>query len=105
MASNDLLPAGFTSDGSARNREDDDSMASSNGETEDDRGPVSLQAKRLRRGFQMISSTGSDIFNVLKDGAGLRSEKLCTTCKRIPFAECLPGDAEEDDDPVDLNPG
>jgi len=104
MASNDPFPASRTSNGSSRDFEDDDSMESiekEGGDKKSDMGWGSSQASNMRRGFHRISSRGSDILNVLKDGAGLQAENLCTTCKKIPFAECLPGDAEEYDEGTD----
>jgi hypothetical protein len=104
MASNDPFPAGRTSNGSPGDYEDDDSMVSIKGEGDDkkyDMGLDSPQVSNIRRGFIKIKTQGSDMLNALKDGAGFRAEKLCTTCKKIPFAECLPDDAEEDDEGTD----
>jgi hypothetical protein len=104
MASNDPFPIDRTSNGSSEDCEDDDSMASMKGKGEDKKyamGLGSSQASNLRRGFHRISSRGSDLVNVLRDEAGLQAKKLCTACKRIPFAECLPGDAKEIDKGTD----
>jgi hypothetical protein len=101
MASNDPFPASRMSNGSSEDCEDDDSMASIKGKSEDKNHALGLgssQVSNVRRSFQRISSRGSDLLNVLKDGAGLQTEKLCTACKKIPFVECLPGNAEEDDE-------
>jgi hypothetical protein len=104
MASNDSFPMGRMSNGSSEDCKDDDSMASIKGEGEDKKyamGLGSLQASNMRRSLQKISSKGSDILNVVKDGVGLQTEKLCTACRKIPFVECLPGNAEEIDDGTD----
>lgn len=104
MASNDPFPAGRTSNGSSVDYEDDDSMASIKGEGEDkkyDMGFVSTQASSMRRGAQRFASGFSDALNVLKHEASLQTENLCTACKKIPFAECLPGNDEEDGEGTD----
>ncbi|KAJ6278926.1 heterokaryon incompatibility protein-domain-containing protein [Bipolaris maydis] len=100
MVSNDPFPAGRASNGSSGDYEDDDSMASIKGEGEDKKYDMdfgSKQASNMRRSFQSITSNCSDVLNVVKNGAGMRTDKLCTTCKKIPFAECVPGNDEVTD--------
>ncbi|CAN9450495.1 unnamed protein product [Alternaria alternata] len=104
MDSNAPFPASRTSNGSFEDYEDGDSMASSKREGKDKKdgtGLGSSQASGLRRSFIAMRSRGSDIVSVLRGVAGLQTNKLCTTCRNIPFAECLPGDAEEDVDAAD----
>lgn len=108
MASNNPSPAGRMSNSSFEDYEDGDSMASSKREgkeQKDDMGLGSSQASGLLRSIIGIPSKASDAVNVLKGAAGLRTKTLCTTCKNIPFAECLPGDTEEDGEAADrINP-
>jgi hypothetical protein len=96
------------SNSSFEDYEDGDSMASSKREgkeQKDDMGLGSSQASGLLRSIIGIPSKASDAVNVLKGAAGLRTKTLCTTCKNIPFAECLPGDTEEDGEAADrINP-
>lgn len=104
MDSNAPFSAGRTSNGSFEDYEDGDSMASSKKEGKDKKDGTSLgssQASGLRRSLIAVRSRVSDTVNVLRGVAGLQTNKLCTTCKNIPFAECLPGDAEEDVDAAD----
>jgi hypothetical protein len=92
MASNDPFPFDRTTNDSFEGCEDDDSMASTKGKG---------QASSIRDSIHKIASRSSNILNVFKDGAGLQAETLCTACKKIPFAECLPGDAEGNDEGTD----
>jgi hypothetical protein len=101
MASIDPFPFDRTTNDTSEGCEDDDSMASTKGNGEYKKHAIGLgssQASSIRESIHKIRSKGSDILNVLKDGAGLQAEMLCTACKKIPFAECLPGDAEGNDE-------
>ncbi|CAI9629751.1 hypothetical protein GT037_008946 [Alternaria burnsii] len=105
MASNDPSPTGRTSNDPSGDYEDGDSMVDSiKDQDEDKEHDVDLsspQDSSLRRSINKICSGLYDIKNVVKEKAGLHTDTLCATCKKIPFAECLPGDAEEDNEETD----
>jgi len=105
MASNDPSPTGRTSNDPSGDYEDGDSMVDSiKDQDEDKEHDVDLsspQDSSLRRSINKIYSGLYDKMNVVKEKAGLHTDTLCATCKKIPFAECLPGDAEEDNEETD----
>ncbi|CAI6288494.1 unnamed protein product [Periconia digitata] len=104
MASNDPIQAGRASNSSSRDQEDANSMASINGEGEDthhDMGLGSSQVSNMQRRMDEIRLKSSDVMNRMKQRAGMRSKKLCSICKKIPFEDCLPGDAETNEEGAD----
>jgi hypothetical protein len=59
------------------------------------------QIPNIWNSVQRIPSKGSDVLNALKEGVGMQTEKLCSACEKIPFVECLPGNATEEDEAID----
>jgi hypothetical protein len=102
MASNETSPVIRASNGSFEDSRDDDSTASIKENIKKKKHPLfPNQMARTWHSFQGIPSKGSDMMNGVKGGFGMQTDKLCAACKKIPFVECLPGNAADDDD--DLN--
>ncbi|KAI4913032.1 uncharacterized protein J4E92_009904 [Alternaria infectoria] len=90
---------GLMSKDAPKDSKDNNSMVSIEGEGEEKKEKKwlgSSQASDLRRNFEKFRDKSSDQLNVFTAGAGWSTDPLCTTCKMIPFKECLPGAAEDD---------
>jgi hypothetical protein len=72
------------------------SMKNESVERKDARGVAQLT--KIRHSFQQVLSEGSNTIKITKGVFGIQTKKLCITCKKIPFTECLPSDAVEEDE-------